>query len=72
MARTGAANSGGDEAKKFEAFISQLNLLKTNKRIYMLYGVLALFSALLAGFGFLPSLVEKVLALLGGFTGQFA
>ena len=63
---------GGDEAKKFEAFISQLNLLKTNKRIYMLYGVLALFSALLAGFGFLPSLVEKLLVLLGGVTGQFA
>ena len=43
---------GGEETEKFNAFISQLNLLK-NKNIYALYGVLAFFSILLMVSGFL-------------------
>ncbi len=43
---------GGEESEKFDAFISQLNLLK-NKNIYALYGVLAFFSVLLTVSGFL-------------------
>ena len=53
---------GGAESDNFEAFISQLNLFKKNKSISVLYGLLALFSILLTGFGYLPSLIKSILA----------